>query len=120
LGDFQYIAQSDGEGRASFIRSKFYIFNDTLKCRGLMCMSSANEMRTMIENNKVQQNIDSLLRIRSAFRRHKQMLSAVGMLKHFSIDDDKKRTYTKTLKGLKLLTDFSESAPLKLGGVHAV
>jgi hypothetical protein len=120
LGDFQLITQSDGEGRATFVRSKFYIFNDVIKCRGFMSLSSAKEMRDMIEKDKVEQTINSLLRIRSAFRRHKQMLSAVGMLKHFRIDDDKKRIYSKKLNGLKLLTDFSKSAPLKLGGVHAV
>jgi hypothetical protein len=112
LGDLEF----KGSGYATYIRSKFYIFNDIVKCRGLQFLLSANDLKRLIELNKVATFGKVLLRVKSAFRRQKEFLSEVEQIKNFSIKPDYKREYLKELEGKNLLTDFTLSRPLDLIG----
>jgi hypothetical protein len=112
LGDLEF----KGSGHATYIRSKFYIFNDIVKCRGLQFLLSANDLKRLIELNKVATFGKVLLRIKSAFKRHKEFLSEVEQIKNFSVKPDYKREYLKELEGKMLLTDFTLSRPLELRG----
>lgn len=114
LGELSFKGESDGERRATYIRSKFYIFNSVLKCKGLKGLLTADEMRKLISlgNAKVLSTI--ILKLRSAYARHMNVLSTVKMEKQFTLGDDGKRVYLKHLRGRQLLEDYSESRSLVL------
>jgi len=115
-GDDLGALEFKGSGYATYVRSKFYIFNDVVKCRGLQFLISAKDLKRLIELNKVATFGKVLLRVKSAFRRQKEFLTEVEQIKNFSIKPDYKRDYLKELEGKTLLTNFTLSKPLELNG----
>jgi hypothetical protein len=113
LGEFDFKI----EGTGTYLRSKFYIFNDMVRCRGMERIFSAEHVRKLIEMNDVSIFSKVLLRLRSAYRQHKPFLTEKPMQKRFSLLDDCKRTYFKDLKGEALLTEWSQSDAVILDGV---
>jgi len=110
LGDLKF----KGEGYGTYIRAKFYILNDMVKCRGLPRMFSANDVRNMIKRGSVTAVAEKLLRLRLAHVRGFPALTNVYQLTNFSLDEDGKRVYRKKLNGEMLLKDYTESVPLTL------
>lgn len=104
------------EGHGTYIRSKFYLFNDLVRCRGMQRIFDASHVRAMIERNDVTVMSRVLLRLRSAYRQHKPFLSEKDMLKSFSLKSDCKRVYAKDLNGKELLSDYTNSQAVVLAG----
>jgi hypothetical protein len=118
LGSLSFKGKTDGEGRATYVRSKFYIFNDVLKCKGLHYVLKADEMRKFIEVGNVKVLSKFLVRLRSAFSRHLPLLSETDMMKQFTLNSDEKRVYHKALFGKNLLTDYADSEAVCLYGLE--
>lgn len=105
IGDLAYKT----EGYATYIRSKFYIFNGEVCCRGMPKKVDAVVLRELIKRNQVDVISLIMLRLRSAFRQKCEFLTSKQQLKHFSIETDHKRIYEKDLRLGALLTDYSTS-----------
>jgi hypothetical protein len=118
LGNLSFKGKTDGERRSTYVRSKFYVFNDVLKCKGLQYVLTGEDMRKLIAVGDVKVLTKMLLRIRSAFRRHQELLTETDMIKHFTLNDDGKRVYKKHLFGKQLLTDWSRSEAVTLHGLE--
>jgi hypothetical protein len=118
LGDLSFKGETDGLRRSTYIRSKFYVFNDVLKCKGLQYVLKADDMRKLIEIGNVEVLTKMLLRIRSAFRRHKELLTETDMIKQFTLENDGKRSYRKALYGKQLLIDYTDSKAVVLHGLE--
>jgi len=97
------------EGQGTYIRSKFYILNDMVRCRGMERIFEAHHVRKLIEMNDVTIFSKVLLRLRSAYRQHKPFLTERPQEKHFSLESDCKRIYGKSLKGQELLSSYTDS-----------
>lgn len=97
------------EGFGTYVRSKFYILNDIVRCRGMERIFEPYHVRKLIEMNDVTIFSKVLLRLRSAYRQHKPFLTEKPLIKRFSLDSDCKRMYRKDLKGKDLLTAYSSS-----------
>jgi hypothetical protein len=117
LGQLSFKGKTDGNARATYVRNKFYIFNDVLKCKGLQYILTAKDMRKLIALNDVSVISTFYLKIRSAFRRHEQILKETQMVKHFSLEEDLKRVYEKSLIGEQLLRDYCRSKPVYVYGL---
>jgi hypothetical protein len=117
LGSLSFKGETDGDRRATYIRSKFYLFNDVLKCKGLHYVLKAEEMRKLIEIGDIKVLSKFVLRLRSAFARHKPLLSETEMLKQFTLNSDEKRVYCKALFGKQLLEDYTDSEAVWLYGL---
>ena len=104
------------KGRGTYVRSKFYVFNDMVRCRGMERIFEAEHVRKLIEMNDVTIFSKVLLRLRSAFRQHKQFLTEKDGEKHFSLNSDCKRVYAKELIGKELLDSYTESSAVVLHG----
>jgi hypothetical protein len=118
LGDLSFKGKTDKKKKATYIRSKFYLFNNTLKCKGLQYVLTAEDMRKLIAVGDPKVLTTILLRIRSAFRRHKELLSETQMIKRFTLENDGKRIYLKNLYGKQLLTDWCSSKAVVLHGLE--
>jgi len=118
LGSLSYKGETDGERKATYVRSKFYIFNDVLKCKGLHYVLKADDMRKLIEIGNVKVLSKFLVRLRSAFCRHLPLLTETDMMKQFTLNSDEKRVYRKPLFGKNLLTDYSDSEAVVLYGLE--
>jgi hypothetical protein len=112
LGDLSF----KGEGKATYIRAKFYLLNDYVKCRGLPKIFSANDLRNMIKKGTVKTATRKLERLRNAYRRHLPFLCEVLECKNFSLEEDGKRVYHKHLNNVELLEDYSTSTAVMLNG----
>ena len=97
------------EGQGTYIRSKFYLFNDLVRCRGMERIFDAKHIKVMIERNDVSVMSKILLRLRSAYRQHKPFLTESEVVKNFSLNEDCKRAYLKVLKGGELLSSYTTS-----------
>ena len=97
------------EGQGTYVRSKFYILNDMVRCRGMERIFEAHHVRKLIEMNDVTIFSKVLLRLRSAYRQHKTFLTERPQEKHFSLESDCKRLYRESLKGNELLTSYTDS-----------
>ena len=118
LGSLSYKGETDGERRATYVRSKFYIFNDVLKCKGLHYVLKADDMRKLIEIGNVKVLSKFLVRLRSAFSRHLPLLTETDMLKQFTLNSDEKRVYRKPLFAKQLLLDYSDSEAVCIHGLE--
>jgi hypothetical protein len=105
------------EGYGTYIRSKFYILNDMVRCRGMERIFKAEHVRKLIEMNDVTIFSKILLRLRAAYRQHKPFLTEKPSEKHFSLLPDLKREYHKSLLGAALLNDYTFSEAVVLNGV---
>jgi hypothetical protein len=106
-----------GSNYGTYIRSKFYILGETVRCRGMERIFKAYHVKKMIENNDVEIMSKILLRLRSAYRQHKPFLTEKIITKSFRLDSDYKRDYSKTLIGKHLLDDYTTSEAIKLYGL---
>jgi hypothetical protein len=104
------------EGQGTYVRSKFYILNDMVRCRGMERIFSAEHVRKLIELNDVTIFGKVLLRLRSAYRQHKPFLTEKPLQKRFSLLNDCKRIYEKDLIGKDLLTNYTKSIAVYLDG----
>jgi len=104
------------EGQGTYVRSKFYIFNDMVRCRGMERIFEAYHVKKLIEMNDVTIFSKILLRLRSAYRQHKQFLTEKPLQKSFSLLPDCKREYEKSLIGEQLLNNWTRSQAVNLNG----
>jgi hypothetical protein len=112
LGDLAF----KGEGLATYVRAKFYILNNQVRCRGMERIFKPEHVRKLIEMDDVTIFRTVLLRLRSAFRQHKAFLTEQPQIKHFSLEPDCKRIYLKSLKGEQMLNDWTRSNAVFLDG----
>jgi len=104
------------EGTGTYIRSKFYILNDMVRCRGMERIFEAHHVRKLIELNDVTIFSKVLLRLRSAYRQHKPFLTEKPLKKSFSLGSDCKRDYRENLIGKDLLTKYTLSDAVSING----
>jgi hypothetical protein len=104
------------KGKGTYVRSKFYILNDMVRCRGMERIFTAEHVRKLIEMNDVTIFSKVLLRLRSAYRQHKPFLTERPSEKTFSLFDDCKREYEQQLIGSDLLTKYTRSKAVCLNG----
>jgi len=104
------------EGIGTYVRSKFYIHNDLVRCRGMEHIFEAEHVRRLIEMNDVTIFSKILLRLRSAYRQHKPFLTEKPLEKSFSLEPDCKREYRERLIGSDLLTRYTDSGAVMLNG----
>jgi len=102
------------EGIGTYVRSKFYILNDIVRCRGMERIFEAEHVRKLIEMNDVTIFSKILLRLRSAYRQHKPFLTEKPSQKSFSLKSDCKRIYQENLIGADLLSKYSTSEAVYL------
>jgi len=112
LGDMDFKL----EGKGTYIRSKFYLFNDIVRCRGMERIFSVQHLEKMIERNDCSIMRKMLLRLRSAYRRHTPFITETAQIKSFSLKPDCKRIYLKSLIGKELLNDYTLSKAVFLNG----
>jgi hypothetical protein len=112
LGELDFKTQ----GSATYIRSKFYILNEMVRCRGMERIFEAHHVRKLIEMNDVTIFSKVLLRLRSAYRQHKPFLTERPQEKSFSLGSDCKRNYRENLIGKDLLTSYTLSDAVSLDG----
>lgn len=113
LGDLDFKT----EGYGTYVRSKFYILNDMVRCRGMERIFKAEHVRKLIEMNDVTIFSKILLRLRAAYRQHKPFLTEKQSKKHFSLLSDLKREYCKSLIGAALLSDYTFSEAVILNEI---
>lgn len=104
------------EGTGTYLRSKFYLFNDMVRCRGMERIFEAHHVRKLIEMNDVTIFSKILLRLRSAYRQHKPFLTEKPLKKSFSLAPDCKRFYRESLIGKDLLERYTQSNAVVLNG----
>jgi len=102
------------EGKGTYVRSKFYILNEMVRCRGMEHIFTADHIRHLIEINDVTILSKVLLRLRSAYRQHKPFLTEKEQKKSFSLEPDCKREYRQYLIGKELLDSYTESGAVVL------
>jgi len=108
--------------KAVFIRSKFYVFDDTIRLRGFTLSDSNVNIRELIAKgiNYIEQ--ERILKPLEALRRKKPLLTYEIYKKFFNVNTDYKRVYEKLLKGKELFETMAESYPRKFieGGLDAI
>jgi hypothetical protein len=104
------------EGIGTYVRSKFYILNDMVRCRGMERIFEAHHVRKLIEMNDVTIFSKVLLRLRSAYRQHKPFLTERPQKKRFSLEPDGKRVYQNSLISNDLLISYTDSEAVFLNG----
>jgi hypothetical protein len=116
MGNFKLEGVTDNPFRATYIRAKFYIFNNKFRCRGLERIITTDNMRELIKNNKVTVFVERIMKMKGAMRRHMKVNQIDGSPRNFSIDNDLKRSYFKDLNGKDLLEGYSKSNAVILNG----
>jgi DNA polymerase III epsilon subunit-like protein len=121
LGELKLEGYADSY-RATFIRSKFYIFDNTIRLRGFVLDVENNDIRELIRKgiNYIEQ--ERILKPLEALKRRKPLLLLEMYRKFFNLDTDYKRIYEKLLLGADLLETLSDSQPryYEEGGLDAV
>jgi hypothetical protein len=74
-------------------------------------------MRKLVALGDVKVLSTILLKIRSAFARHKDLLTETDMMKRFTLSEDGKRDYHKLLIAKQLLDDYTHSKAVVLNGL---
>jgi len=109
------------EGDVILIRSKFYIFENTIRFRGFTLDCDVSVLKELIRKgiNYVKQ--ERILKPLEAYRRGLTPLMYEVYRKFFNTESDYKRVYEKLLNGAELLTEISDSHPRKYseGGLDA-
>lgn len=118
LGKLKFEGETQNEGEATYIRSKFYIFGNVLKCKGLHYLLTANDMRKLIALGNVKVMSNFLVKLRSAFQLNKKILSETQFVKTFTLNPDGKRKYYKNINGKTLLFDYTNSEPVETYGLE--
>jgi len=108
--------------RATFIRSKFYIFDNVIRLRGFTINDEGIDIRNLIKQKKNFLVQERILKPLEALRRKKPVLTFEIYKKFFNLDTDYKRVYEKLLVGSDLLETISDSDPRLYieGGLDAV
>jgi len=108
-------------GRAVFIRSKFYVFDNVVKFRGFTVSTTYDELKELIKNNKLYIEQLRISKPLESLRRRIPLLSVELYKKFFNIDPDYKRIYLKELRGIELFEDMTDSEAISIseGGIYA-
>jgi len=108
-------------GRATFIRSKFYLFETAVRLKGFYGLNSADLIRGLLLVGKSVFPQRKILKFLEAKRRGKRPLTEELIMKRFRTEPDYKRAYEKPLNGKQLLESLSDSKPkvLSEGGLNA-
>jgi len=108
-------------GRATFIRSKFYLFETAVRLKGFYGLNGADIIRGLLLVGKNVFPQRKILKLLEAKRRGKRPLTEELVMKKFRTDPDYKRAYEKPLNGKQLLESLSDSEPkfLSEGGLVA-
>ncbi|MBS7251450.1 MAG: hypothetical protein KIH08_12815 [Candidatus Freyarchaeota archaeon] len=120
LGQLELKSESENGEKASFIRSKFYIIGNTVKCKGLHIPITGEILRKLIAQQNTELLEKRLLRLREAFRTHHYFLTEVERRFTPSFKPDGKRLYLKNLNGKELVEEITTSRPLVLKNVKEV
>ncbi|MBS7251858.1 MAG: hypothetical protein KIH08_14895 [Candidatus Freyarchaeota archaeon] len=120
LGQLELKYQTQLDEPSTFIRSKFYILGDVIKCRGLCVPITAKVLRNMIAKENTELEIKRLLRLRSAVISHLKFLTEVARKFTPSFSEDGKRVYLKSLNGKELINQITNSQPLTLKNAEEV
>ena len=108
-------------GRATFIRSKFYLFETAVRLKGFYGLNGADLVRGLLILGKDTIKQRKILKLLEARRRGLKPLTEELVLKRFRTEPDYKRLYDRLLRGKELLEDLSDSEPkiLAEGGLSA-
>jgi len=97
--------------RATFIRSKFYIFDNTIRLRGFTIDVNDTDIRELIKTGKNFILQERILKPLESLRRKKPLLLLEIYKKFFNLDTDYKRIYERMLIGKELLETLTDSEP---------
>ena len=101
-------------GRACFIRSKFYMFNDDVIMKGFQVKEGSAQIKMSIYENDFIRAEHRILKTLEAKRLGKIPLTDCQIYKEFSVEEDGKRQFQKHLTPQTLLFERAFSKPLIL------
>lgn len=108
------IEDSAKRGRACFIRSKFYMFNDDVIMKGFQVREGSAQIKMSIFENDFIRAEHRILKTLEAKRLGKIPLTDCQIYKQFSVEEDGKRHFQKHLTPQTLLFQRAFSKPLIL------
>lgn len=103
----------DGD-QSVFIRSKFYICGDLVRCRGWNRPPPATTVKAMLLKGKIEIDQTEFASFLQSLRLHVPILAEIQKKKVITTGEDGKRVYEKHLDGKQLLLDVTESQPIEL------
>ncbi|MCD6422076.1 hypothetical protein J7L13_01850 [bacterium] len=108
-------------GRATFVRSKFYIFESAVRLKGFYGVEGGDIIRALLKVGKTAIPQMKIVKFLEARRRHMKPLTQEMILKIFRTDPDYKRAYLKHLSAAELLENLTDSEPkvMSEGGLDA-
>jgi len=108
-------------GRATFIRSKFYIFETAVRLKGFYGIQGGELVRALLRIGKNAIPQMKIIKFLEARRRRMKPLTQELILKIFRTEPDYKRVYRRYLRRVELLETLTDSEPklVSEGGLYA-
>jgi hypothetical protein len=113
LGDLK-LEKHANEKQACYIRSKFYMINDSVTMKGFAVKDTSAQIKSAIYQNNFSRYEHRILKVMEAQRIHKPALYEYTLEKHFSIEQDGKRDFKRFLDNKAILTEQSLSIPIRI------
>ncbi len=113
LGDLKIEHEAKAHS-ATFIRSKFYMYDSHVVMKGFHIEDTAQTIAISIYKNDFTRYEHRIAKALEANRIHKPALYDYTMAKRFSIEEDCKRKFDKLLDNKSILVDFSHSQPIEV------
>ena len=97
--------------QACYIRSKFYMINDTVTMKGFCVKDSSAQIKLAIFQNNFTRYEHRITKALEAARIHKPALYEYTLAKKFSVEEDGKRKFKRYLDNKQILFEQSSSVP---------
>lgn len=114
MGELGVKYETNSDAQSVFIRSKFYICGDLVRCKGWNRPPPAVAVKTLILNGKIEIDQTEFASFLQSLRLHIPVLSEIQKRKVITTGEDGKRVYLKNIDGKELLVDSCESEPMCL------
>ncbi|MEM5854404.1 MAG: DNA polymerase [Candidatus Aenigmatarchaeota archaeon] len=114
MGELGIKYQTESDAQSVFIRSKFYIVGDLVRCRGWNSPPPAHVVKAMLLSDKLEVEQVCFASVLQACRLNVPPATQLTVKKIITTGEDGKRLYVKRIDSKELLTDMSESEPLAL------
>jgi len=113
LGGLSLKNQGKAFNLATFVRAKFYIFNDVVKLKGVRFPPLGNRLRLLIKTGELQLKQEEILKLRKAIKMRKEPLFSRTFIKRVNLFEDGKRIYHKIIEPKDLIDELTSSKPLE-------
>lgn len=114
LGELGLKYETENDAHSIFVRSKFYVCGDLVRCRGWNRPPPAVAVKALLLNGKIEIDQTEFASLLQALRLHVPVLAEIKKKKIITTGEDGKRVYDKHLDGKELLLDMTESCPLEI------